>query len=77
MGDEPEGAGLVLRRQGEEMVELMRRCCFYGQEREVGEGRVGVDVLPIGKERGGEGEVGVEEGARWLAGKLGEEEVGR
>ncbi len=59
------GEGLVLRQQGEELVELMRRVCSYGVEREVVERRVGLEVLP-GREKSG-GMLGIEEGARWLA----------
>lgn len=71
LGDAEEGEGMVLRHQGEELVDLMRRVCFYGKGREVAEGRVGLEVLK-GKnydDRGGSAglQPGLEEGARWLA----------
>ena len=56
---------MVLRQQGGELVGLMRKVCFYGQEKEVAEMRVGADVLPSGKKE--EGMLGIEEAARWLA----------
>lgn len=63
---------MVVRQQAEELVELMRRVCFYGQEREVGEQRVGLNVLP---RRDREvGQLGIEEAARWLARKHEEQE---
>ncbi|ERF74390.1 hypothetical protein EPUS_09381 [Endocarpon pusillum Z07020] len=65
VSDDLEGEGMVLRQQGVELVELMRKVCFYGQEKEVAEMRVGVDVLP-GRQRE-EGMLGIEEAARWLA----------
>ncbi|KAJ5129613.1 Alpha/beta hydrolase fold-3 [Penicillium bovifimosum] len=37
------GGGLVLRRQADEMVSAMRRACFWGREKGVGERRVGLD----------------------------------
>lgn len=71
--DEMKGEGLVLRQQGEELVDLMRRVCFYGVERRVGEGRVGLEALS-----GVEKEIGVtfglKEGAEWLVRKCKEEE---
>lgn len=65
VGDDRRGEGLVLRQQGEELVELVRRVCFYGWDREVVEGRVGLEVRSVTEEEGGM--LGVEEGARWLA----------
>jgi pimeloyl-ACP methyl ester carboxylesterase len=72
VGDDQEGEGMVVRQQAEELVELMRRVCFYGQEREVGEQRVGLNVLPR-KEREGD-HLGMEQAARWLARKHEEQE---
>lgn len=67
VGDDQKGEGMVLRQQGEELVEVMRKVCFYGVEREVVEERVGLEVL-CGREKGGS-MLGVEEGTRWLARK--------
>lgn len=39
-GAEGEGKGTILADQGEEMVSVMRRACFFGQEKGVGERRV-------------------------------------
>lgn len=75
LGDCQDGEGLVLRQQGEELVELMRRVCFYGRGREVAEARVGLEILGgnitdrEGRQLGGgTGSLsGLENGARWLA----------
>lgn len=69
VGDDQEGEGMVLRQQGEELVELMRKVCFYGREREVREGRIGCEILGRKNEEEG-GMRGIAEGARWLARKL-------
>lgn len=46
-----EGGGLnaVLRDQGREMADVMRKACFWGSEKGVGEERVKTDVLAVGK----------------------------
>lgn len=66
LGDE---AG-VLRAQGEELVEMMRRACFYGREKGVGEARVQVQKMADTPGSEVEGIVGVKEAAMWLAEKF-------
>jgi pimeloyl-ACP methyl ester carboxylesterase len=59
-GKEGEGNETVLADQGEEMVSVMRRACFFGREKGFGERRVGLvrgvgelQGLGIGEEVGG------------------------
>lgn len=42
-----EGGGLngVLRNQGKEMADCMRKACFFGREKEFGEERVKTEIL--------------------------------
>ena len=58
-GAEGEGKGSVLADQGEEMVSLMRRACFFGREKGFGERRVS-----LVRECGGLGE----DVGRWFEG---------
>ena len=46
-----EGGGLsgVLREQGQEMADCMRKACFFGREKGVGEGRVKTEILAEGE----------------------------
>lgn len=70
VSDDQQGEGVVLRQQGEELVELMKKGCFYGLDKEVAEGRVGLDVL--GRDevaRMDDSTFGEEAAARWLAQK--------
>jgi hypothetical protein len=62
----------VLRAQGEELVEMMRRACFYGRERGVGEAMVQLQKMVNIPEPEIEGIVGVKEAAMWLAEKFAE-----
>lgn len=62
----------VLRAQGEELVEMMRRACFYGREKGVGEARVQLQKMVDIPESEVEGIVGVKEAAMWLAEKFAE-----
>lgn len=60
-----------MRQQAGELVELMRRVCFYGRERGFGEERVGLELVERGdgneNEREEEGHMlGIERAARWL-----------
>jgi acetyl esterase/lipase len=71
VGDDQQGEGMVLRQQGEELVELMKKVCFYGLDREIVETRVGLSVFPQQESEGaGGGILGEEDAARWLAQKL-------
>ena len=63
----------MLRAQGEELVELMRRACFYGREKGVGEARVRVEKMADMAESEVEGMIGVREAAMWLREKFEEE----
>jgi hypothetical protein len=64
------GEAGVLRAQGEELVEMMRRACLYGRERGVGEARVQLQKMAGIPESEVEGLVGVKEAVMWLAEKL-------
>jgi hypothetical protein len=64
------GEAGVLRAQGEELVEMMRRACFYGREKEVGEARVQLQKMVDIPGSEVEGIVGVKEAAMWLAEKF-------
>jgi acetyl esterase/lipase len=46
-----EGGGLnsVLRNQGKEMADCMRKACFFGREKGVGEERVKTEIFPDGE----------------------------
>lgn len=61
-----------MRAQGEELVEIMRRACFYGQGKGVGEARVQLQQMVDTPESEVEGIVGVKEAAMWLAEKFAE-----
>jgi acetyl esterase/lipase len=67
-----EGGGLngVLRDQGKEMADRMRKACFFGREKEFGEERVKTEILP-------EGEGVVDEALLRLLGKSGDELAGK
>lgn len=71
MSDDQQGEGRVLRQQGEELVELMRKVCFYGWGGEIAKERVGLQLLVREeKERTGGGGRSEEEAAAaagWLA----------
>jgi hypothetical protein len=62
----------VLRAQGEELVEMMRRACFHGREKGVGEARVQLQKMVDIPESEVEGIVGVKEAAMWLTEKFAE-----
>jgi hypothetical protein len=64
------GEAGVLRAQGEELVEMMRRACFYGREKGVGETRVQLQKMADIRESEVEGIMGVKEAAMWLREKL-------
>ena len=59
-----------MRTQGEELAEMMRRACFYGREKGVGEARVQLQKMVDTPESEVEGIVGVKEAAMWLAEKF-------
>ena len=67
------GEGNVFSDQGEELVEVMRRACFFGRERGFAESRVGLERIEDGTGTGTgvevetEGIVGVKEAAKWLS----------
>lgn len=67
-----EGGGLngVLRDQGKEMADRMRKACFFGEEKGFGEERVKTEILP-------EGEGVVDEAVLRLLGKSGDELAGK
>ena len=48
----------LLTTQGTELVELLRRACFYGQEKGVGEERVSLSYFGRAGEEGQAGNVG-------------------
>jgi hypothetical protein len=54
----------ILRAQGIELAELMRRACFFGRERGFAERRVG--VMEVSGSGSGSGTLGLEEAATWL-----------
>jgi alpha/beta hydrolase fold len=67
VSDDRAGEGKVLRQQAGELVELMRRVCFYGQERGFGEERVGMEVVERKNGEENDGHLlGIERAARWL-----------
>ena len=69
VSEDQQGEGMVLRQQGEELVELMKKVCFYGSDREIAEEKVGLSVLAReGRERAG-GVTFEKAAARWLAQK--------
>ena len=75
--DTPSGEAGVLSTQGAELVELMRRACFYGREKGFAESRVTLEKLGTGSsddvDSALEGSVGVEQAGEWLAQKFEEE----
>jgi hypothetical protein len=71
--DTPGGEAGVLRGQGEELVELMRRACFDGREKGVAETRVQALKMAHTTESELEGVIGAREAAMWLREKLEED----
>ena len=71
--DTSGGEAGVLRAQGEELVELMRRACFYGREKGVGEARVQLHKRASTPESEVEGIMGIREAATWLREKFEED----
>ncbi len=70
VSNDQHGEGLVLRQQGEELVELMKRVCFYGLDKGVAEERVGLNVLGRDEMALVDGSMfGEEAAAKWLAQK--------
>jgi hypothetical protein len=63
----------VLRAQGEELVELMRRACFYGREKGIAKTKVQVHKMADTPESEVEGIIGLREAAMWLREKLEED----
>jgi pimeloyl-ACP methyl ester carboxylesterase len=71
--DTPRGEAGVLRAQGEELVEVMRRACFYGREGGTAQARVQVQKMSDTPESEVEGIIGVREAAMWLREKFEED----
>jgi hypothetical protein len=71
--DSAGGEAGVLRAQGEELVELMRRACFYGREKGLGEARVQLQKMEDRPESEVEGMIGIRDAAIWLRDKFEEE----
>lgn len=65
----PHGHALLMRAQGTELVELMRRACFFGQEKSVAEARVGLSVFDRTEgEHSPEVDTGLVAAVEWLKG---------
>ena len=64
--DTPGGEAGLLRAQGAELVELMRRACFLGRERSFAEARIRLEELERSGENEVEGLIGVRQAASWL-----------
>ena len=62
----------MLSVQGTELVELMRRACFYGQEKGLAESRVTLGNLAVDNNEI-DGLIGVKQAAEWLAEKFEED----
>lgn len=64
------GEAAVLRSQGQELVELMRRACFYGREKGLAEARVQLQKVTDMAESTVEGTIGTRDAVLWLRDKL-------
>jgi hypothetical protein len=71
--DTSGGEAGVLRGQGEELVELMRRACFYGRGKGFGEARVQLQKMADIPESEVEGIIGIRQAAMWLRDKFKED----
>jgi hypothetical protein len=71
--DTSGGEAGILRAQGEELVEAMRRACFHGREKRVAEARVHLQKMADTSESEVEGIIGVREAAMWLRDKFEED----
>ena len=67
-GKPTDGETCLLQAQGRELVDLMRKTCFYGREKGVAEERASLGLLG-GKERVA-GILGVTQAAEWLKSRL-------
>ena len=56
----------MLRAQGEELVELVRRTCFYGREKGIAEARVQLQKARLTPEPEIKGIISTREAAMWL-----------
>lgn len=71
--DASGGEAGELRAQGEELVELMRRACFYGREKGIGEARVQLQKVADEPQSDTDGIIGIREAAVWLRQKFEED----